>query len=344
MSFQGTLPTNTSSRSILQILPGVMLTAMMAALGTALHTLPVIGIFSPLILSILLGMAFYNVIGTPERAGAGITFALRWVLRFGIILIGLQVTVTDVAAIGGRGAAIIAASLVATMVFTKVVGRMLDVDPKLAELIGAGTSVCGASAIIATNTVTNGRDEDVGCALACVTIFGSLAMLLYPLAGAALQLAPFDYGLWSGASIHEIAQVMAACFQYGSDAEQSGTVAKLARIMMLAPLILTLGWFAIRRSTRSRLAIAGNNAVPIPWFVFGFLALVCVNGFIVIDPLVRSEIVVATNFLLAMALSALGLRTDFRKLMAAGPKPMLLGGVATLFISGFSLALILLAR
>jgi uncharacterized integral membrane protein (TIGR00698 family) len=231
------------------------------------------------------------------------------------------------------------------MFFTKALGRWLGVDPKLAELIAAGTSICGASAVIATNTVTKAPDEDVAYAVACVTIFGSAAMFLYPLAGAALQLSAHDYGLWSGASIHEIAQVVAAAFQRGSDAGQFGTVAKLTRVMMLAPMILSLGWFATHRNVRHHPKTeTGKVAFPMPWFVLGFLALVGVNSVITVDPSARAAIVVATNFLLAMALAAMGLGTDFRKLVAAGPRPLLLGAVASLFISGLTLSLVLLAR
>jgi len=343
MSLQATLPARTGLSPALDLVPGLMLTAMLAALGTALHTLPVIGIFSPLILSILLGMVFHNVIGTPARAKAGIAFSLRRILRFGIILLGLQLTASQVAAVGVTGVAIIAGSLVATMVFTKELGRWLHVDPKLTELIAAGTSICGASAIIATNTVTKARDEDVAYAVACVTIFGSMAMFLYPLIGAALQLSAHDYGLWSGASIHEIAQVVAAAFQRGSDSGQFGTVAKLTRVMMLAPMIMALGWAAMRRTTHHA-KNESRAAFPMPWFVLGFLALVAVNSVVTIDPSARAAIVVVTNFLLAMALAAMGLGTDFRKLVAAGPRPLLLGALASLFITGLSLALVALAH
>ncbi|HVT53246.1 MAG TPA: YeiH family protein [Dongiaceae bacterium] len=345
MSLQATLPARSGLTPALDLIPGLMLTAMLAALGTALHTLPAVGIFSPLILSILLGMVFHNVIGTPHRARAGIAFSLRRILRFGIILLGLQLTAGQVAAVGITGIAIIAGGLVATMIFTKALGRWLGIDPKLAELIAAGTSICGASAIIATNTVTRARDEDVAYAVACVTIFGSAAMFLYPLAGAALQLSAHDYGLWSGASIHEIAQVVAAAFQRGSESGQFGTVAKLTRVMMLAPMILALGWSTARRGAHRHRPAEGNRAAfPMPWFVLGFLVLVGVNSVVTVDPSARAAIVAATNFLLAMALAAMGLGTDFRKLLAAGPRPLLLGAAASLFISGFSLALVMLAR
>jgi uncharacterized integral membrane protein (TIGR00698 family) len=321
-----------------------MLTAMLAALGTALHSLPIFGTFSPLILSILLGIAFHNVIGSPQRARAGVTFSLRRILRFGIILLGFQISASQVATVGLIGVAIIIASLVATMVFTKAIGHWLRVDPKLTELIAAGTSICGASAVIATNTVTKGRDEDVAYAVACVTIFGTAAMFLYPIAGAALQLSTHDYGLWSGISIHEIAQVVAAAFQRGAESGQLGTVAKLTRVMMLAPVILVLGWNAMRHGTQSHPKATNSLAgFPVPWFVLGFIALLGVNSVITIDPSARATIVVVTNFLLAMALAAMGLGTDFRKLVAAGPRPLMLGAIAWLFISGFSLTLVTLA-
>jgi uncharacterized integral membrane protein (TIGR00698 family) len=326
----------------LDLLPGLLLTGMLAALAFGLHGLPLLGVFSPMILAILLGMVFHNVIGTTERAKAGIAFSMRRLLRLGIILLGLQLTASQVAAVGIGGVAIIAAALIGTFLATKAVGRWLGVDPKLTELIAAGTSICGASAVIATNTVTRGRDEDVCYAVACVTLFGSVAMFLYPLLGSALRLGAQDYGLWTGASIHEIAQVVAASFQHGEAAGQSGTVAKLTRVMMLAPMIFALGWATMRR--RAPGARQAGGAVPMPWFVLGFLALVGLNSVVTIDPAVRTAIVQLTTFLLTMALAAMGLGADFKKLVAAGPRPLLLGAFATLFISGFSLLLVMLAH
>jgi uncharacterized membrane protein YadS len=135
---------------------------------------------------------------------------------------------------------------------------------------------------------------------------------------------------------------VAAAFQHGEEAGQSGTIAKLTRVMMLAPMIFALGYAAMRRRAPHQRKQGG--ALPMPWFVLGFLALVGINSVITIDPAVRAMIVQLTTFLLAMALAAMGLGADFKKLVAAGPRPLLLGAVATLFISGFSLALVVLAR
>jgi uncharacterized integral membrane protein (TIGR00698 family) len=282
-------------------------------------------------------MAVQNTVGVPIRARTGVAFSLRRILRLAIVLLGLQLTAEQVAEVGAAGIFVIVATLVASFLFTTRLGRVMGVDRKLTELIAAGTSICGASAIVATNTVTRASDEDVAYAVASVTVFGSLSMFLYPMLFALVHLEPRAYGLWTGASIHETAQVVAAAFQAGSDAGTFGTIAKLSRVMLLAPLVLFLGWATARRSK------ADAAGVAIPWFVLGFLALVGFNSVITISRETRGWIVAATAFLLSTALAAMGLETDFRKLKAKGMRPLLLGACAWLFIAAFSFVLVKLA-
>ncbi len=334
-----TLATDGFAEAVLAALPGLGLTGLIALAAFGLRRIPGVGMFSPMILATVIGMAFHNLVGTPASARAGVVFSLKKILRLGIILLGFQLALAQVMAVGAVGAGIILASLFATFVFTKALGRLLGVDAKLAELIGAGTSICGASAVIATNTVTEGSDADVAYAVACVTVFGSLAMLVYPALPGLLHLAPRDFGLWSGASIHEIAQVVAAAFQDGESAGQFATVAKLTRVMMLAPLVIGLGFLAKARMGAEN-AGAARKAPPMPWFVLGFIAVMLLNSAITIAPPEKVEIVTLTNFLLSMALAAMGLETDFAKLKREGLRPLLLAFCAWIFIAGFSLALV----
>ncbi len=319
------------------IIPGLALTAGIAALSFTLRQIPGVGVLSPLILSILIGIGFHNLIGTPRRAKAGVVFSLRRILRFAIILLGLQLTVAQVVSVGGAGIGIIVATLVATFGFTVWLGQRLGVESKLAQLIAAGTSICGASAVIAANTAVEGGDEDVAYAVACVTIFGSLSMFLYPLLPVLLHLDAHRYGLWAGASIHEIAQVVAAAFQNGKEAGDFGTIAKLSRVTLLAPVVLALGWFASRRRAHHT---GPRKAAPMPWFVLGFVALILVNSLDILPAAVKTGSVPVTTFLLSIALAAMGLETDLRKLAAKGLRPLALGAGAWLFISIFSLGLI----
>lgn len=324
------------------LLPGVALAATIAVVAFAARHLPGLGAFSPMIIAIVLGMAFHNLAGTPAKAKAGVGFSMRTVLRFAIILLGLQLTAAQVAEVGFTGVAIIVATLLATFTFTLWLGKRIGVERPLAELIAAGTSICGASAVIATNTVTRAPDEDVAYAVACVTVFGSIAMFVYPLLPGVLNLGPHAYGLWAGASIHEIAQVVAAAFQDGQQAGEFGTVSKLTRVMMLAPMVIALGLAARRRAKASGKEHSGA-AAPMPWFVLGFIAMVGFNSVIDVPAEAKSMVVTLTTFLLTMALAAMGLETDFRKLRAKGVRPLVLGLCAFLFIATFSLMLVKLA-
>jgi uncharacterized integral membrane protein (TIGR00698 family) len=327
-------------RKAFEILPGVFLTSMVAGTAFGIRLLPGMANLSPMILSMMIGIAFHNTVGTAAWAKAGVTFSLRRLLRGAIILLGLQLTASQVIEIGGRGLGIIAVTLLATFFFTVWMGKLLGVEPKLAQLIAAGTSICGASAVIATNTVTDAHDEDVAYAVACVTVFGSVAMFTYPLLPGLLHLDPHAFGLWAGASIHEIAQVVAVAFQDGQKAGQFGTIAKLSRVMLLAPMVIAIGLMGAREIHRKSEAGTPLARPPVPWFVLGFVALMGVNSLVTIPADAKPWIVAATTFLLSVALAAMGLETDIGKLAAKGLRPALLGAFAFLFIAGFSLTLI----
>jgi uncharacterized integral membrane protein (TIGR00698 family) len=326
------------------LLPGVLLAGAIVAMAFALRRLPGIGVLSPMILSILLGIALHNTLGTPAMARAGVAFSARRLLRLGIVLLGLQLTASEVVQVGATGLAILALCVVSTFAVTVWLGRLLGVEPRLAELIAGGTSICGASAIIATNTVTEAPEEDVAYALASITLFGSIAMFLYPLLAGVMSLSPSSYGLWAGASIHEIAQVVGATFQAGQQAGEAGTVAKLSRVIMLAPMVMALGLIAARRCRATLGTEAGSGGpqakAPVPWFVLGFVAVVILNSIVAVPGEVRAAAGLATTVLLSMALASLGLEASIGKLRAKGARPLLLGLLATLFIAGFSLVLV----
>lgn len=324
-----------STARFLPLLPGLALAAALAAAAVPIPHLLGMKALSPLIVAMVMGIAIRNTIGFIPAAHPGIAFSLKRVLRFAIILLGFQLTLTELDQIGLSGIAVIVATLSATFLFTKLMGRLLGVDRQLAELIAAGTSVCGASAVIACNTVTRGSDEDVAYAVACVTIFGTLSMILMPMLAAPLGLASQSYGIWVGASVHEVAQAVGAGFALDSHAGQIGAVAKLGRVILLAPLILSLGALAARRVDE-----ASTARPPMPWFVFGFIAVMLFNSVVKVPEAVSHQIVMVTSFLLAMALAAMGLETDVRKLRLKGLRPLALGAVAWLFIVGLALVLV----
>jgi uncharacterized integral membrane protein (TIGR00698 family) len=302
-----------------------------------LHTLPQLAAVSALMIAIVLGMLVRNTVGIPAACAPGIRFSLRRILRLAVMLLGFQLSARQIAEVGGMGFCVVAVTLAAAFFFTTWLGRRLGVDPKLSELIAAGTSICGASAIVATNAVTEGTDEDVAYAIAVVTLFGCASMLLYPVGDAFLHMPAQAYGLWAGSSIHETAQVLAAAFQGGAVSGRIGAVSKLSRVMLLAPVVLGLGWMARRREGADCLK---KRAIPVPLFLLGFIAAICINSAALLPAPATQLLVKIDQFLLALSLGAMGLETSFRKVRDAGLRPMLLGSGAWLFISAFSFTLI----
>lgn len=323
--------------ALLDLAPGLALTGGVAGLAFALRLIPAVAVLSPMILSVIIGMAVHNFLGSPRAARHGVDFSLRPILRLSIVLLGLQITASQAAEIGAPGVAGIAFALLATLAFAIVLGRALGVPRGLALLIGIGTSICGASAIIAAKTATAGEDEDAAYAIACVTLFGTIAMFAYPLAQGFLHLAPRAYGVWAGASIHEVAQAVAAAFQGGGEAGQFGAIAKLTRVAMMAPVVIALG----EASARFGAARDGERArPPFPWFLVGFLALAALNSLIAVPHEIAAPIGGVATFLLSMAMAAMGLHTDIGRLRARGLRPLALGLLASLFIAGVSLLMV----
>jgi uncharacterized integral membrane protein (TIGR00698 family) len=317
--------------------PGLALTAALAGVAFALRLIPGVATLSPMILAVLLGVVLHNSVGAPVAARDGVAFSLRAVLRFSIILLGLQITAGEAAELGVGALAAIAAVLLSTLAFTVLLGRALGVTRGLALLIGVGTAICGASAVLAAKVATAGDDEDAAYAVACVTVFGTLAMFAYPAAETFLHLSPRAYGLWAGSSIHEIAQAVAAAFQGGGDAGQFGTIAKLTRVAMMAPVVIGLG----EMSALLGLTGAGERRrPPFPWFLVGFLALAALNSLVAIPREITAPIGVGATFLLSMAMAAMGLHTDLRHIRSRGLRPLALGLFASLFICGASLLMV----
>lgn len=317
-------------------LPGLGVVVAMTATAMLLQRATGIAALSPLIVALLLGIGWRSFAGSRPVLKPGIRFALKPALRMAIVLLGIQVTLDEVAALGIRGGVAVVITLIASFLFTCLLGRLIGVEQRLTRLIAAGTSVCGASAVMACNTVIRGSEEDVAYAIACVTLFGTTAMLLGPVAAVALGLAPETYGLWAGTTIHEVAQVAGAAFALGDEAGHAGMVAKLTRVMLLAPLILTLG--ALKRDD-------GNDGtrLPVPWFAFGFIGMMLLNSLIALPPALYEMLVMLTTIMLTCALAAMGVETDLRKIRLKGIRPLLLGASAWAFIATIGLTLTLWA-
>jgi uncharacterized integral membrane protein (TIGR00698 family) len=311
--------------------PGLLLTWVLALLAVNLQKLPSLGFLSPLIIAIILGMLIRNTIDVPAIYRPGVVFSLKRLLKFSIALLGLQLSFVQVAQIGPRAVALIFAITVSTFAFTYWLGPVLGVSRNLTKLIAAGTSICGASAVIATGSVIDSSDEDTAYGVTVISIFGSLSMLFYPLLSKLIGLTPDLFGLWCGVSIHEVAQVIATAFQGGQSSGEVATIAKLARVLFLIPTLLVLQTGQAQR---------GKSKLPIPWFILGFIAFVAINSFSLIPTEIKDWIISNNRFLIIVALAAMGLETNLNKMRQTGLKPLYLGAASWLFIAILSLGLL----
>ena len=310
------------------LLPGVLLSLVMALFAVLVRERSGIAALNPVVVALVLGVAFRAAFGLPAILQPGAAFTVRPVLRAAIVLLGLQVTPGQLVSLGGGALLLAFASVALTLPFTVWLGRRLGVADGLSQLIGAGTGICGASAIVAANQVVGAKQEDVAYALAVVTLFGTLTLLLFPALASPLGLSPRVFGMWVGASIHEVVQAVGAAAAGGPEAAEAGTITKLARVVLLAPAILALGFWA-RTGTAVR--------APVPWFAFGFLALVALGGTGLVPPAAGQWSRTLVPIMMGASVAALGLGTDLRALRARGWQPLLLGGGATVFIAVIAL-------
>ncbi len=290
---------------------------------------------SSLTLAILLGALVGNLLRPAQiaQASAGIGLGKKYLLQLGIVLYGLGITLGDLAQVGWRGLLIDLLVLTSTFSLAWLLGRkLLGMEAELVVLIGAGSSICGAAAVLATEPVVRGRAEQVAVAVATVLVFGSLATLAYPLAYALnlqhqwLPANSHAYGLFTGATVHEVAQVVAAAKTLGEAGAQGAVIEKMGRVLMLAPFLVLLGALWQRRAQAKGQALPGAK-ITIPWFALGFGLVILLNTYVPINAGLKAAALQLDQLLLALAMAALGLSTQWQQLRRAGFKPLLLAGL-----------------
>lgn len=308
-------------------LPGLLLVFVIAGASAALATQSrVVGLgLSALTLAIVLGMVIGNTGYTRVQpiCAPGVDFAKQRLLRAGIVLFGMRITFQDIGAVGWSGALVDAVMLTSTFMLALLVGRRWwGMDARSVLLIGAGSSICGAAAVLATEPVVKARGGDVAVAVATVVVFGTLAMFGYPLLHALVQnwhLSDAAYGLYVGSTVHEVAQVVVAGSAVSEAAAAHAVIAKMIRVMMLAPFLLLLSAFLTRGG-----AAGGARKITVPWFALGFIAVAGLHSLQWLPSSWGATLVALDNLLLAMAMAALGLSTHVGAIRRAGVRPLLL--------------------
>lgn len=321
-----TLPTK--HRSLWHFVPGLALTAALTGAALWAGSFPAIAGagFSALTLAILFGMVVGNTVYPKiwQPCDGGVIFAKQHLLRLGIILYGFRLTFAQIADVGVSGILIDVLTLSSTFFIACFLGqKVFGLDKHTSWLIGAGSSICGAAAVLASEPVVKAEATKVTVAVATVVIFGTIAIFLYPAMYPLLAhwFTPETYGIYMGSTMHEVAQVVAAGHAVSPDAENAAVIAKMLRVMMLAPFLLFLA------ARVKQLTPAGNgekSKITIPWFAIMFILVAVFNSFHLLPKAVVDMLVTLDTVLLAMAMAALGVTTHVSALKKAGAKPLLM--------------------
>jgi uncharacterized integral membrane protein (TIGR00698 family) len=271
----------------------------------------------------------------------GQKFAAKKVLRFGIVLLGSQLALKQVVDLGGRELIVVVGVVALTFLGTLWLGPRLGVSKSLSLLIATGFSICGASAVAAMEGVVEADEEEVTYAIALVTLCGSLAIVLLPLLRNVLGLSdPQLFGSWVGASVHDVAQVIATSSTGGDLAVQSATVVKLSRVVLLAPLVACVSIW-VHRSSSGLVAKTKKTdkkqVSVVPLFVVGFLVMIAVRTTGVIPDNWLTRLKTIEQVCLASALVGLGSDVRITRLIKVGGRPLLLALVSWFGIAVVSL-------
>ncbi|MEN8707984.1 MAG: putative sulfate exporter family transporter [Nocardioides marinisabuli] len=314
-----------TARAARAVLP---LAAALAAVGVS-SRLPLLG---PLLVALVIGALVANSRLASHRLLDGHAALTRLLLRLGVVVLGLRLPLADIASIGVSGVVVVVVTVGATFSSTRWAGRRMGLDAGFVTLLAAGFSICGAAAIAAVDDAVRAREKDVAHAVALVTVFGTAMIVLVPWGGARLGLTTEQAAVWAGASIHEVAQVVAAASVVGSGAVAVAMTVKLGRVALLAPTYLV----AARGST----AGGGVGVALVPWFLVGFVAMVALRstGLLPAPALAGAEHV--TTLLLAAGMFGLGLGMRLRELWPIPRRRLLLATLSTTVAAGTSLALV----
>jgi uncharacterized integral membrane protein (TIGR00698 family) len=283
-----------------------------------------------MLFALLLGLAL-NFLSADGKCKAGIEFTARTVLRLGVALLGMRITLEQMAGLGWKAVALVVILVVVTISVSMVAAKAMGFQRLFGMLTGGATAICGASAALALAAALPSHPQKERATLFTVigvSALSTLAMILYPMIANALGLSPQAAGVFLGATIHDVAQVVGAGYSMSTETGDTATVVKLMRVAMLVPVIVVAAMIGRRQGIDS----TGKRPPLLPWFAVGFLILACVNSTGWVPLVVQSGINELSRWCLIVSIAALGMKTQLKELAAVGIKPILLMVGETVFL------------
>jgi uncharacterized integral membrane protein (TIGR00698 family) len=318
-----------------RLAPGLAVAAAGALAAVALHAWA--DALNALTAAVLLGVVIRALHPLPGWAQAGTAFARKKLLQAGIVLLGLELSVGQLLELGAPTLVLVVVTVALTFVATLWFGRLMGLPPAMSLFIATGFSICGVSAVVAMSGTRRHEEKDVATAVALVTVCGSLAILVLPLLRVPLGLSQHEFGLWVGASVHDVGQVVATAGGVGTVALGTAVLVKLVRVLLLAPMV-TAAAVTARRSARQDPGTPVADVPVVPLFVIGFLVMVAVRSAGLVPDVALGWAETIRSVMLAAALFSLGASLDLRTLAVTGRRAAVVGLASWVLVAGVSLA------
>jgi uncharacterized integral membrane protein (TIGR00698 family) len=310
------------------ILPGLILVLFIYFIAIKIDSFLVdsFGIaIEVLTIGIILGMFVNNIFKIPSKFKNGIRFSLKSLLKLGIILLGFKLNFLALKALGGTILLGILFFVPSVLILSIVLGKFFKIENRLAALIGVGSCICGTSAIVAISPLIGAEDEEAVISVAIVSFLGAIGVLAYTAISSISSFSNIQFGIWSGLSLQGVAHALAAAFARGSESGEIGTFVKMARVVMLVPVSIILGF-----------AFKGKNEetkIQVPYYVFLFIIAGVINSVVQIPETLSYILTKGSSIFISMAMISMGLSVHFKSIMTRGKKSMVLGLLLFLMIA-----------
>ncbi|WP_171038206.1 YeiH family protein [Aquibacillus sediminis] len=320
---------------------GLLLTLVLAILAGSMAKLPILSIMGVMILSIFLGIGWKQLLGIPVSSTSGINFSSKILLRIGIILMGVRLNLHQIIEMGSTVILIDIIVVTFTLIVMIVLGKLFHLDEKFSALLAVGTAVCGAAAIVAVAPLIKAKKEHVAIAVAFIAILGTIGTIFYTILYAGLDFDSEVYGLLVGSTLHELAHVVAAALPGGPVSSDIAILVKMGRVALLIPVAIILGTIFSRKNQSNETGKKFSD-FPVPWFIFGFLAMSIINSTGILPTMLIDFLIDTSILFLSMAMAGLGLSIHFRDFKKVGVKAVVVGVVGSILLAmvGYMLAIL----
>lgn len=322
---------------IKKYIPGIFLTMYLAYLASFISNNIPLGLISPGVFALLIGMLLNPMVHRFSFVNEGIKFTSKTILKLAIILMGATLSFNQVLSVGKYSLFVMMFTLVAAFGGGYLLGKLFNMDWKLSSLISAGTGICGGSAIAAIAPTIKAKTQDIAYAISATFLFDIVMVIAFPILGRYFQMSDLGFGLWTGTAVNDTSSVVAAGYAFSDAAGNFALIVKLTRTLSIVPVVLIFSYINAKINNKNNITQSkAHDKVDIkkifPWFIILFLLMVSIRSVGLIPDNLSSLLSSISKFSMIMALGAIGLNTNFKEVSKSGFLPMVHGFLISLLV------------